>query len=389
MPIKKYMRRACKLLLSILGAVAAAALCLCAVVFLSSQADKRKFAGRQQAHIAALEAAYSRPDYIPADEKTLTGFDVDAAVREGLRLNEIRFIATHNSYKAYNPMAEWIMDRLVASLGLGDRGIWSYGFEPLSQQLDSGIRSFELDVMREKGGFRCAHAPVVDYASNCPDFGLALKEIALWSEHHPGHLPVTVLVEAKASALSGGMLYHKFNMDDVLALDKLVADALGARLCAPAELLGAHETFARLRSGDGYPPLSALLGKVIVIYHYDWRGTTRAYVAQDPTVRSLSMFPSAAQWMRYEDIDPNQDYACFLLDNWSGSEYIEVFSGEHNMLVRVRSDAYPWRMGEWPWEADARETGAFIISTDFPPRGDSEGDTHPVTFEGGATVARR
>jgi len=383
---RKHIKRLLTAALCIFGAVLIAAFGVFSAILISAGRDKNRFAREQTAHIAALEAEYSQPGFAPADEMSMTGFD--PAANGGARLNELRFLATHNSYKAYNPFAEMLMDRVIAPLGFSASGVWSYGFETLSQQLDKGIRSFELDVMREKDGFRCAHIPVVDYAATCPDFALAMRELALWSEHHPGHLPITVLVEAKTTALSGGMLSHAFNIDDVLALEAQLADTLGERLYTPAEMLGDYGDFAQLRAANGYPELSALLGKIIVIHHYAG-GLTEAYAAQDPTLRAQKMFLSVGQWMTYEDetADVNKPYACFLIDNYSDSPDMAENTGKFNFLVRTRSDTFPWHDSEW--EAQAKATGAFILTTDYPPRDALGSDTYVVTFEDGATVAQR
>ena len=384
--MKKHMKRLRIFLLSLLGVILAIVLCVFAIIFAASEKEKKNSARAQQAHFAALEADYARPDFIPADEKAMTGFDVDAALRDNLRLNDLRFIATHNSYKAYNAFADKLMERWIVPLGAGYSGAWSYGFEPLSAQLDRGIRSFELDVMREKDGLRCAHIPLIDYASVCADYALAMQELALWSEHHPGHLPITVLVEAKDTILSGGMVYHEFNFDDVLYLEKITADALGARLYIPQEMLGEHENFLELRTLNSYPLLSALLGRIIVIYHYEYRGTTAQYAVLDPAEHTHKMFLSAGQWMAYAGLDTNPDYACFMIDNNSTSRDIAVSRSENNFLVRTRSDTWPWHIDAWGDEALA--TGAFILTTDYPPRGALGTDAHVFTFEGGATVTR-
>jgi len=379
--MKKIVKTIGTVLLRLLGLVLAAGLCLGASILAYSARDKKAFGQAQREHLAALEAAYRRPDYAPPDEASMTGFD--AGAKRDARLNEVRFLGTHNSYKAYNPSAEKLMQRLIAPLRLAEGREWSYGFEPLCDQFDKGIRSIELDVMREKDGFRCAHIPVVDVASNCPDFALALEEIALWSGAHPGHLPFTVLIEAKDTLLSGGMVFHRFNLDDVLLLDKLAADAFGERLYTPAEMLGEHEDFLQLRAADDYPALSDLLGKIIVIYHYAG-ATTEAYVAHDPTLRTQRMFPSIGQWAYYGNEGLDDSYACFLIDNWSDSPYMEENTRVKNMLVRTRVDVFPWR-GD-AWEAQAMSTGAFILTTDFPPRDVPGEEPHVAAFEGGATA---
>jgi len=382
--MKKYTKIILAVLLALLGLILATALGLCAAVLVSSVRVKKESARLQERHVAALEEEYSKPDFAPASELDMSGFDIAVALENNIRLNEVQFLGTHNSYKAYNRFADQLMRRLIGPLGFSDGRVWSYGYEPLSAQLENGIRSFELDVMREKKGFRCAHIPLVDYASVCPDFNLALKEIALWSDAHPGHLPITLLIEAKPTIFSGGMLLHPFNLDDVLFLDELVAAALGDRLYTPKDMLRAHDDFKQMRAADDYPALSELLGKILVIYHYDWN-TTEAYAAVDPATRALSMFPSMGQWVLYwQDMDPNQAYVCFIIDNWSESPDMRQNVEVSNMLVRTRVDVFPWRDDEW--EAQALRTGAFIMTTDWPPRGNPGEDPHVASFEDGATV---
>ncbi|MCL2106294.1 MAG: Ca2+-dependent phosphoinositide-specific phospholipase C [Oscillospiraceae bacterium] len=381
---KKFFRIALKVVLSLLGVIVAAALCVGVSIFAYSARDRKDSARAQLEHIAVLAARYSQPDFSPADERAMTGFDLEAAAANGARLNELRFLATHNSYKAYNPSAEKLMKYLIAPLGFTwerEWRQWSYGFEPLSEQFDKGIRSIELDVMREKDGFRCAHIPIVDYASNCPDFGLALKEIALWSDAHPDHLPITVLVEPKITALLGGKIFHRFGIEDVLALEALTARVLGSRLYTPGEMLAEHEDFKQLRSAGDYPALSELLGKIIVIYHYN-EGTTEAYAAHASAEGPPRLFLSTLQ--RYSDNEnTSRDDACFAMIGSSGSDYMEQHTKD-NILVRTFANSYPWHDEEWAKEAVS--TGAFILTTDYPPRDEPGLDPHVFTFESGATV---
>jgi len=189
------------------------------------------------------------------------------------------------------------------------------------------------------------------------------------------------------------MLLHKFNSDDTAFLDALLADILGARLYTPAEMLGRHENFIALRAADDYPALSDLLGKIIVIYHYDrfW-GTTEAYAAIDPAFQTQKMFLSSLQfydgneddWWQTTDVD--EAYACFAIDNWASSPVLEENARQRNMLMRSRSDYYPWHSGD---NEEAAASAAFILSTDYPPRAEPGEDPHVFTFEGGATVAWR
>jgi len=377
--MKKLLKITLKIILALAAVALLAALCVGVWILAYSARDRRVFAQAQREHVAAMEALYGAPDFAPVSERDMTGFDAAAAIDSGPHLNDIRFIGTHNSYKAYNPSAERLMQAFIAPLRLAHPLEWSYGFERLSAQLDHGIRSLELDVMREKDGFRCAHIPVIDYASNCPDFGLALEEIALWSDAHPGHLPITVLVEAKG----------RLRLEDVLRLDALVAGKLGERLYTPAEMLGGYADFGQLRGMNGYPLLSAVLGKIIVIYHYHDE-TTAAYADHDPSLRSHKMFLSALhRYSRSEESnamsDANQSYVCFGIDHWPDGELLEQNAREHNILMRTTCDSYPWHDAEY--DAASLACAAFILSTDYPPRGEPGEDPHVFAFQGGATAA--
>lgn len=56
------------------------------------------------------------------------------------------------------------------------------------------------------------------------------------------------------------------------------------------------------------------------------------------------------------------------------------------MLVRTRSDFYPYYGDEW--RDMALGTGATIITTDFPPRDDLRDDPYTVTLTESSTVRR-
>ena len=69
---------------------------------------------------------------------------------EGIRLNQIQVIGTHNSYHLA-PSKE-----MLGLIGLySKRGseAWAYSRKPLDQQLEEGLRQFELDIFADpKGG---------------------------------------------------------------------------------------------------------------------------------------------------------------------------------------------------------------------------------------------
>jgi hypothetical protein len=134
-----------------------------------------------------------------------------------------------------------------------------YSHAPLQEQFDTqGIRQVELDVFDDPHGGLYANHPVrtlfgepaasgipeldepglkvlhvqdIDYETTCYTFVRCLLEIRDWSDAHPGHLPIMVLVEAKDEAI-----VDPLNLGFVTplpfgaaALDSVDADTVQAR----------------------------------------------------------------------------------------------------------------------------------------------------------------
>src|SRR5215471_2187939 len=127
---------------------------------------------------------------------------------DGLKINQIQVVGSHNSYKqaitppemamlkARNPKAAETLD---------------YSHEPLTQQLDAGVRQLELDFVYDPQGGRYAtplfhkmfpgaapydaapmkapgmkviHVPDIDYRSVCQRLADCFREIKAWSDKH-------------------------------------------------------------------------------------------------------------------------------------------------------------------------------------------------------------
>ena len=107
-----------------------------------------------------------------------------------LRVNDVQVLGTHNSYHL----------RPDRSMQPDDAS--NYAHPPLDEQLDSGIRSLEIDVQNGPD-FPVYHSIIVDQSSNCPTFAGCLDTIAQWSSANPGHVPITVFVELKELPTNG------------------------------------------------------------------------------------------------------------------------------------------------------------------------------------------
>jgi len=160
----------------------------------------------------------------------LLSFQGFSQFHDSIRLNEIRVLASHNSYKKKpDPKVLRFLSRFKKQLGESNDPIqMDYGHLPLSRQFDDyGVRGIEIDINYDpKGGlyakrklnvfilgirqrvkdtrmyepgFKVLHIADVDYETNYLTFREVLIELKIWSESHPNHTPIFVNIEAKGS----------------------------------------------------------------------------------------------------------------------------------------------------------------------------------------------
>lgn len=272
-----------------------------------------------------------------------------------IKFNELSYIGTHNSYQ----------------LKSNNKPI------TITDQLNSGILSLELDVepVADKDGlhFVCIHSPVFDMNTSAYSFELALKEIKMWSDYNPDHLPVTVIIEPKKIYLPmEGMEY--FDLDKAEKLDKIVRENLGDSLFTPKDMLREYSDFAEMRNNDDWCSVSEMQGKVLVLLHDS--AASADYIKQDKSIKSQAMFPMG----RLDDLD--EKWASFIIVNHPR----QVISNKDKLkgfIARTRGNgADRFQKQE---EKYALKSGAGIISTDYPPVA-NDGSSHSFSFEDGKTI---
>lgn len=309
--------------------------------FLYLKLDEGAAFGAQKERLAALRTSIAAPSGSLA---------ADRALPDSTPFDRVRYLATHNSYR-----------RRGSALGLFLIGLakpeepakLGYSHPPLWEQLESGIRSFELDLRPRGDGFVLRHVPLLDTRTAVPDFALALEEIALWSERNPGHAPIVALLELKEDYSFLEPELGHFDEAAMRRLDAAVRQGLGSRLFAASEM-GA---LAEHAAGEprGWPALGALRGRVIVVLHEN-EGLRAAYEAGlAPELRALfTCLPGGR----------GESAFAILNDPVADAEAIRA-AVSRGVIVRTRADA----------DLDARaeilraalESGAQLVSTDFPP----------------------
>lgn len=339
----------------------------------------------QVRRIAELEQAYASGAIAPVDESSFFAGDLAAELESGIKFNEMSFLGTHNSYQT--PAIEETK-KLYGNLSTLTFGYYSsetgdFESETLTNQLNCGIRSFELDIETfDRDGeisFTCMHSPYLEMATSCYDFSLTLKEISMWSDNNPNHLPITVIIEPKGLFIPLENMEF-FNLDYARALDEVLREGLGDKLFTPADMLRDYSSFGEMRAADDWCKVKDMLGKVVILLHEG--DVTEDYIGLDPSIKSQAMFPM----LREKDID--RDCTSFIISN-KPDELLEISEeviGEKKIMVRTRADKFTQITEERRENAFA--SGANIISTDYPVRTDLQPGDYAVTFGGKTTVRK-
>lgn len=350
-----------KITLSVVLALGLAYL-LTAAVSLGAAAEqnktaKREWTERQRSRVAELEEAYAAGTPAKAEEQSFCSFDLARAGTDGARMNRLQYLATHNSYKTGLVPATRFLYHVPLFAVMGDK--YDYCFDPLTDQLNKGIRSIELDpnYVRTDGGsaVETVHSDLLEACSSCVDFGLALKEIRMWMDYNPSALPIVVLLEPK-----GRKSYVPEAFD---AYDGIIRKTFGERLIVPADFLGDDfATFDDFRRADAWPEIGAVRGKIMFLLHS--KPYVNNYVRDYRDMREWSMFP-ALDFRLLKRRPELSKYACFAVSNSAAKDERIRDLISKGYMVRTRLDKYSVVSDK------ARErgvaSGANILSTDYPP----------------------
>lgn len=350
-----------------------------ASVFSASDARLSEEIAEQIQRISDLNQACSSGEIAPVDEASFFDGNLEAELEAGIKFNELSFIATHNSYQTVSTDTTKKLYRHLSDLtfGLVKPNKADFESETLTDQLNCGIRSFEIDIeVFDRDGdisFTCMHSPNIEMTTSCYDFALAMKEIAMWSDNNPDHLPITVIIEPKETFLPLEDM-KKFNIGYADEFDSVLRETLGEKLFTPDDMLRDYASFGEMRKADDWCKVNDMLGKVLILLHEC--NTTEKYIAADETLRSQAMFPM----LREKDIE--RDCASFIIMN-KPDDLLEVQDAvidENKLIVRTRTDKFT-EVTDERYEL-AMGSKANIVSTDYPPRTDNTADSYVVTFNG-------
>ncbi|MCC9043684.1 phosphatidylinositol-specific phospholipase C1-like protein [Myroides sp. M-43] len=345
----------------------------------------------------------------------------DIKLPSDLRINQIQVLGTHNSYA--EPVDPNLLDyvskivdqskgKLLEKMSKEQLDFFNeyhpnqisfkeslfYEHPSFEVQLDSGLRSLELDVYYDstgnrytnpagyeylksvgvkqlathnttdldKPGFKVLHMADVDFRSKYPTLKLALQSIKKWSDHNADHAPLFIMIEAKDSnwpLFKNPTEVLKYDERAFDLLDQEIVDIIGRdKLITPDDLRGSYKTLKQAMANNNWPLMSESKGKVLFMLLPSTGGVNQgesAYVYNRPNLEGRIMFVQSK---------PTDSYGVFLLlDNAIvRQEDIKEYVSK-GYLVRTRSDidTYEAKVNDDTRAKAAFSSGAQVISTDF------------------------
>jgi hypothetical protein len=310
-------------------------------------------------------------------------------VADTIKLNQIQVIGSHNSYHAGiapNETKVWLAKYPDAYKGL------DYTHPALTRQLNDGVRQIELDIFADskggryahpsgpsmvaaaglpadppfdpsgvmsKPGFKVMHVQDIDYRSNCQPFVACLTEVRAWSQQHPGHIPIFILIETKQDSPKNVKVTEPehFTAATFDALDAEIRSVFPPdELITPDDVRGSSATLEEAVLAGGWPSLKSARGKVIFLM--DQRSVGPVYLEGHPSLRGRVLFTNA---------EPGQPDAAFIERNEGPVANIDALVRK-GYLVRARTDAdtKQARTNDTTTRDAMMQSGAQMLSTDYP-----------------------
>lgn len=324
--------------------------------------------------------------------------------QDDLRLNELQFLGSHNSYHLPPFPGLYDFATTVAPDGLNPKELL-YEHAPLPEQFSSeGIRQIELDISADPDGGRYSapaanlltgvepykdtyeawnppeldepgtkvlHIPDFDMRTTCVLLTQCLTQIKDWSSAHPGHFPIAVLIEAKDEAIGGDfpidlvepLPYTAARLDDLDAEIRTVFDE--DEVFTPDDLRGDAETLDEVVTEDGWPTLETMRSQVMFMMDNGGAIADR-YRDGHPALEGRVMFTSGTPG------DP--DAAFIKLNNPVNDAETINEAVEAGYVVRTRADEPigQAQSGDTTMQDAAFASGAQWVSTDYPVSGLTE-----------------
>lgn len=301
---------------------------------------------------------------------------------ENLKINQIQVIGSHNSYR--HAIETDLFNLIQAKDTTRSLKGLQYTHISITDQLNKGLRSLEIDVQGdEKGGryahpkgldmakseevydpkgemnkpgFKVFHMIDIDFRTSCYTLQSCLAELKKWSDENPDHVPVFITLEPKDDDSFLGTKAEKFTPELFDALDKELRKGLGNKLITPDMVRGKYKTLEEAVLNNNWPTLKKAKGKFLFIL--DNNGAKRdLYALNHPSLKGRAVFINAAPG--------TPEAAAMFRNNAEDPEIAALVKKGYIIRTRADSDTKEARANDYSHFEAAKKSGAQIITTDY------------------------
>ncbi len=327
-----------------------------------------------------------------------------------LRLNQIQTLGSHNSYHIRMDEKLFSFLTTINFLLPEDYKVdgLDYEHEPLEIQLNKyKLRNFEIDIYADpdggrfynrqgnifngipvasgidelrKPGFKVLHIPDIDYKTHFYTFKSMLQALKTWSDAHPNHIPITLLIETKEETVGdilgflGFTTAIKFTPSLCNDIDAEIKSVFGddlAKVITPDKVRGSYPTLEKAVLANQFPTIGESRGKFIFCMLGDAKDD---YLANHSSLQNRAMFVFSTR---------GKPEAAFLQFDDSRSKSVQLVQAiRDGYLARTRADEPNNQnlSGDYSMQQAAFANGAQVISTDYY-RADPRSINYPSKYK--------
>ena len=312
-----------------------------------------------------------------------------------LKLNQIQNLGSHNSYHKHMPDKLFSFLTAINFILPAEYKVEAldYYHELLSDQLDRyQMRSFEIDIYADpqggrfyeragnvltglpaasgiedlkKPGFKVLHIPDIDFETHYYTFKSMLQALKDWSDRHPNHIPIFLLIEGKEKTVGdvlgaiGFKTAVKFTpalSDDIDTEIKSVFGNDLAKIITPDKVRGSFNTLEEAVLANNWPTIGESRGKFVFVMQGE---AVEEYLVGHNTLQSRAMFTNSnaghpeAAFLQYNSADRYEDSIKLFVNK--GYIIRTMADGPNNQNIS----------GDYTKQEAAFRSGAQIISTDY------------------------
>lgn len=315
---------------------------------------------------------------------------MDAQVSDSLKINQLHYLSSHNSYRKHTDVKIWnFINSLASLLPIDLLSDLDYTHDDIYTQLQRyGVRHIELDIYGDQEGGRfyhragykftgrhtashvdellqpglkVLHIPDIDFETHYHTFVQALEEVKRWSDDYPNHLPVFVLIETKTLSAGDFLSFAGFVKAepwDEQALSQIEKEILQVfsynDIIKPDDVRGEYSTLREAVLEKGWPTIGESRGKVM--FMFDQSEITKKYKGEHLSLEGKLIFTNAK---------PNAPDAAFIKMNDPNDSKIKKLVQQGFLIRSMVGGVQENKTNSYSKFETAKRKGVHFLSTDY------------------------